>query len=155
MRDRINQSVKDAMKSGDKRRLATLRLVTAAIKDRDLAAPVDEKGLATGRDKITDSDILALLQKMIKQRRESIGTFAAAGRTDLVEQEEAEIAVIGEFLPSQMSEEEMRAAVAGVMAELACCGLKDMGKVMAVLKERFTGRMDFAKANAAVKDLLK
>lgn len=154
MRERINQSVKDAMKSGDKRRLATLRLVTAAIKDRDLAAPVDESGHATGRDSISDTDILALLQKMIKQRRESIATFAAAGRTDLVEQEEAEIAVIAEFLPSQMTDQEMRAAVAGVMKELGCAGLKDMGKVMAVLKERYTGRMDFAKANAAVKALL-
>lgn len=155
MRERITQSVKDAMKSGDKRRLATLRLVTAAIKDRDLAAPVDDKGLATGRETVTDADILALLQKMIKQRRESIATFAAAGRTDLVEQEEAEIAVISEFLPAQMTDAEMRAAVAAVMKEQACGGLKDMGKVMAVLKERFTGRMDFAKANAAVKELLK
>jgi hypothetical protein len=155
MRERIAQSIKDAMKSGDKRRLATLRLVMASIKDRDLAAPLDEKGLATGRDSIGDPEILALLQKMIKQRRESIATFAAAGRSDLVEQEEAEIAVIGEFLPQQMTDEEMRAAVSGVMKELACCGLKDMGKVMAVLKERYTGRMDFAKANGAVKDLLK
>ncbi len=155
MRDRINQSVKDAMKSGDKRRLATLRLVTAAIKDRDLAAPVDGQGLATGRDKITDDEILTLLQKMIKQRRESITLFAGAGRTDLVEQEEAEIAVISEYLPAQMTDAEMRAAVAGVMKELACCGLKDMGKVMSVLKERFAGRMDFAKANGAVKELLK
>lgn len=155
MRERINQSVKDAMKSGDKRRLATLRLVTAAIKDRDLAAPVDSQGLATGRDKITDDEILTLLQKMIKQRRESIATFGAAGRTDLVEQEEAEIAVISDYLPAQMTDAEMRAAVAGVMKEMACCGLKDMGKVMSVLKERYTGRMDFAKANAAVKELLK
>jgi len=155
MRERINQSVKDAMKSGDKRRLATLRLITAAIKDRDLAAPVDEQGLATGRDKIGDAEILALLQKMIKQRRESIATFAEANRTDLVEQEQAEIAVIEDFLPSQMTEGEIRTAVAGVMKELACRGLKDMGKVMCVLKERYAGRMDFAKANAAVKDLLK
>lgn len=155
MRERINQSVKDAMRSGDKRRLATLRLVTAAIKDRDLAAPSDEKGLATGRESISDDEILALMQKMIKQRRESITTFAAAGRTDLVEQEESEIAVISEFLPAQMTDEEMRTAVGGVMKELGCAGLKDMGKVMSVLKERFTGRMDFAKANAAMKELLK
>ncbi len=155
MRDRINQSVKDAMKSGDKRRLATLRLVTAAIKDRDLAAPVDNQGLATGREKIGDEEILTLLQKMIKQRRESIATFGSAGRMDLVEQEEAEIAVISEYLPAQMTDAEMKAAVAGVMKEMSCCGLKDMGKVMSVLKERFTGRMDFAKANGAVKELLK
>lgn len=154
MRDRINQAVKDAMKSGDKRRLGTLRLVTAAIKDRDLATPVDARS-GTGGDRIPDTEILGLLQKMIKQRKESIATYAAAGRTDLVEQEEAEIAVISEFLPKPMTDAEMRAAVAEVMKEMGCSGLKDMGKVMAVLKERYMGRMDFAQANAAVKELLK
>src|SRR5690606_1471261 len=107
----INQDVKDAMKSGDKRRLSTLRLITAAIKDRDIAARVDEKGQATGRDKVSDQDILALLQKMIKQRRESIETYKQGNRPDLVEQEAAEIAVIEQYLPQQMDEAKARAAI--------------------------------------------
>lgn len=155
MRERINAAIKDAMKAGDKRRLSTLRLVNAAIKDRDIAARVDEKGRATGRDKIDDNEILALLQKMIKQRRESIETYAQGGRLDLVEQEEGEIAVIEEFLPQQMSDEETRAAVEALVAELGATGLKDMGRTMAALKERFTGRMDFGKASGLVKGLLK
>lgn len=155
MRDRILQAVKDAMKSGDKRRLATLRLITAAIKDRDLAAGIDEKGQPTGRDKIADQDILGLLQKMIKQRRESLDVYTKAGRDDLAEQETSEIAVIEEYLPKQMDEGEAKKAVAAVMKELNAAGLKDMGRVMAVLKERYMGQMDFSKASAAVKELLK
>jgi uncharacterized protein len=155
MRDRINSAMKDALKSGEKRRLSTLRLVNAAIKDRDIAARVDDKGQATGRDRINDAEILGLLQKMIKQRREAIDTFRHAERSDLVEQETAEIAVIEEFLPQQMGEEETRSAVAAVVAELGASGLKDMGRVMATLKERYTGQMDFGKASTAVKDLLK
>jgi uncharacterized protein YqeY len=155
MRDRINTAMKDALKSGEKRRLSTLRLMTAAIKDRDIAARVDEKGRATGRDKIDDLEILALLQKMIKQRREAIETYRQVEREDRVEEEAAEIAVIEEFLPQQMGEEETRGAVAGVVAELGASGLKDMGRVMGALKERFTGQMDFGKASAAAKDLLK
>lgn len=155
MRERINSAIKEAMKAGEKRRLSTLRLVNAAIKDRDIAARVDEKGRSTGRDKIDDTEILALLQKMIKQRRESIETYAQGGRLDLVEQEESEIAVIEEFLPQQMSEEETAAAVEALVAELGATGLKDMGRTMAALKERFTGRMDFGKASGLVKGLLK
>jgi uncharacterized protein YqeY len=155
MRERINTAIKDAMKAGDKRRLSTLRLVNAAIKDRDIAARVDEKGRSTGRERIDDTEILALLQKMIKQRRESIETYAQGGRQDLVEQEEGEIAVIEEFLPQQMSEEETRAAVEALVAELGATGLKDMGRTMAALKERFAGRMDFGKASGLVKGLLK
>lgn len=155
MRERINTAIKDAMKAGEKRRLSTLRLVNAAIKDRDIAARVDEKGRPTGRDRIDDTEILALLQKMIKQRRESIETYAQGGRQDLVEQEQDEIAVIEDFLPQQMSEEETKAAVEALVAELGATGLKDMGRTMAALKERFTGRMDFAKASGLVKGLLK
>ncbi|MEW5962507.1 MAG: GatB/YqeY domain-containing protein [Pseudomonadota bacterium] len=155
MRERINTAIKDAMKAGEKRRLSTLRLVNAAIKDRDIAARVDEKGRPTGRDRIDDTEILALLQKMIKQRRESIETYAQGGRQDLVEQEQDEIAVIEAFLPQQMSEEETKAAVEALVAELGATGLKDMGRTMAALKERFTGRMDFAKASGLVKGLLK
>ncbi len=155
MRTRLNDDIKTAMKSGDKRRLATLRLITAAIKDRDLSAHVDDQGQATGRDKISDQDILALMQKMIKQRRESIETYRKGGRDDLADQEVEEIAVIESYLPKQMDEDEMRAAVTGLVTELNAKGLKDMGRVMAALKERFTGSMDFGKASAILKDALK
>lgn len=155
MRTRLSDDIKAAMKTGDKRRLATLRLITAAIKDRDLSAHVDEQGQATGRDKLSDQDILALLQKMIKQRRESIEIYRKAGRDDLADQEVEEIAVIEAYLPQQMSEEEMREAVARLVAELDAKGLKDMGRVMAALKARYTGTMDFGRASAMLKDALK
>jgi uncharacterized protein len=155
MRERINDAVKDAMKSGQKQRLSTLRMINAAIKDRDIAARVDEKGVATGRDKITDQEILALLQKMIKQRRESIETYKQGNRQDLVDQEVAEIAVIEEYMPKQMSDDETKAAIVAVVKELGASGVKDMGKVMGALKERFTGQMDFGKASAAVKAALQ
>jgi uncharacterized protein YqeY len=155
MRTRLNDDIKTAMKSGDKRRLATLRLITAAIKDRDLNAHVDEQGQATGRDKISDQDILALLQKMVKQRRESIEIYRKAGRDDLAAQEVEEIAVIEAYLPQQMSDEDMRAAVTGLVTEMNAKGLKDMGRVMAALKERHTGTMDFGKASGMLKEALK
>lgn len=155
MRDEISRAIKEAMKSGDKRRLATLRLMSAAIKDRDIAAQVDSAGHPSGRDKISDAEVLQLLQKMVKQRREAAETYRQGGRQDLADQELAEIAVIEEFLPQQMSEEETRAAVESVVKELGCAGLKDMGRTMSVLKERYGGRMDFAKASAMVKELLK
>lgn len=155
MRDEIVESMKAAMKSGDKIRLTTLRLVNAAIKDRDIAARVDSKGESTGRDQVDDSEILALLQKMIKQRRESAEIYKKGGRLELAEQEEAEVSVIEEFLPQQMTEEESRAAIKDVVTELGACSLKDMGKTMAALKERYTGRMDFGKASAIVKEELK
>lgn len=155
MRERIQQAMKDAMKSGDKRRLSTLRLVTAAIKDRDIAGRVDDKGQSTGKDRVEDPDILALLQKMIKQRRESVEIYTQGGRQELAEQETAEIAIIEEFLPAQMGEDEIRAAAKSVVADLGATGLKDMGRVMAALKEKYTGQMDFSKASAMVKEALK
>lgn len=155
MRDRIQQATKDAMKAGDKRRLSTLRLVTAAIKDRDIAARVDEKGHSTGRDRIDDGEILQLLQKMIRQRRDSIEVYTQGGRPELADQEAAEIQIIEEFLPKQMSEAEVKTAAAKAIADLGAAGLKDMGKVMGVLKERHPGVMDFGKASALVKELLK
>lgn len=148
MRARINDAVKQAMKSGDKGRLATLRLVTAAIKDRDLAQ-------AAGAEPVGEAEIVAVLQKMLKQRRESIDVFRKNGRDELAAVEEAEVAVIEEFLPRQMDEAETRAAVTALIAELAAAGLKDMGRTMTALKERHAGTMDFAKASAIVKDLLK
>jgi len=148
MRARINDAVKQAMKSGDKGRLATLRLVTAAIKDRDLAQ-------AAGAEPVGEAEIVAVLQKMLKQRRESIDVFRKNGRDELAAVEEAEVAVIEEFLPRQMDEAETRAAVTALIAEIGAAGLKDMGRTMTALKERHAGTMDFAKASAIVKDLLK
>ena len=155
MRDIIQQATKDAMKSGEKRRLSTLRLVSAAIKDRDIAARVDEKGTATGRERIEDVEIVQLLQKMIRQRRDSIEVYTQGGRLELADQEAAEITIIEEFLPKQMGEDEIRAAAAAVIAEIGAGGLKDMGRVMGVMKERFPGVMDFGKASAFVKEALK
>ncbi len=155
MRERIQMAMKEAMKSGDKRRLSTLRLVTAAIKDRDIAARVDEKGQSTGKDRVDDSEILALLQKMIKQRRESAEIYTQGGRQELADQEAAEIAIIEEFLPQQMSEDEIRAAAKAVIEELGASGLKDMGRVMGALKTKYSGEMDFSKASSMVKEALK
>ena len=155
MRDRLSQATKDAMKAQDKQRLSTLRLISAALKDRDIAARVDEKGAATGRDKITDQEFASLLQKKIKQRRDSITAFEQGGRQELAKQEAAEIAVIEEFLPKQMSEAEAAAAIAAVIKEVGAASQKDMGKVMAALKARYAGQMDFGKASGQVKALLK
>jgi len=144
-------AVKSAMKSGQKKRLSTLRLIQAAIKDRDIAARVDAKGQSTGQDKADDADLLQLLQKMIKQRRESASTYAEAGRQELADQEQAEIVIIEEFLPKQMAENEVEQAVDDVIKQLDASGLKDMGRTMAALKERYAGQMDFGKASGLVK----
>ena len=148
MRDQINTAMKDAMKSQDKRRLSTLRLINAAIKDRDIA------NRGNGKDAVDEGGVLEILSKMVKQRRESITTYEEAGRLELAEQEAAEIAVIEEFLPKQMSEDEMREAVVSVMKELDCQGLKDMGRTMGELKSRYAGQMDFGRASAIVKEQL-
>ena len=140
MRDRINQAMKDAMKAGEKKRLGTLRLMLATIKDRDLGIGA---GAETGGGEVSDEDILGLLQKMIKQRRDSIVTYKQGGRDDLVQQEMAEIEVIEEFLPRQMDDAETEAAVVAVVEDLGAGGLKDMGKVMAALKAKYTGQMGF------------
>jgi uncharacterized protein YqeY len=149
MRARINQDVKNAMKAGDKARLGTLRLLTAAIKDREIgvggAAPVE----------VGDAEVVAVLQKMVKQRRESVATYEKAGRTDLADQEKAEIAVLEEYLPKQLDDAGVKAAVSALIAELGAAGPKDMGRVMSALKERFAGQMDFGKASGVVKELLK
>lgn len=148
MRQRITQDVKDAMKSGDKARLATLRLITAAIKDREL-------GVGGAPTEVGDAEVVAILQKMVKQRRESIATYEKAGRTDLADQEKSEIAVLEGYLPQQMDEAGVKAAVAALIAELGAAGAKDMGRVMGTLKERYAGQMDFGKASGIVKELLK
>jgi uncharacterized protein YqeY len=154
MRDQISQAVKDAMKSRDKLRLSTLRLIQAAIKDRDIAARVDSKGQSSGRDRIDDAELLGLLQKMIKQRRESAETYVAAARSELADKEKAEIAIIEEFMPQQLSQAETEKAVNDVVNQIGAAGLKDMGRTMGVLKERYAGQMDFAKASALVKTKL-
>lgn len=151
MRERINQDIKAAMKGGEKVRLSTLRLINAAIKDRDIAARVDDKGQSTGKEKIDDTEILALLQKLIKQRRDSIESYQKGGRQDLVDKEQAEIAVIEDYLPKQMDDAQLTAAVDKVIGELGANSLKDMGRTMAALKDRFTGQMDFGKASQLVK----
>ncbi len=155
MRDEITTAIKQAMKAGDKPRLSTLRLVNAAIKDRDIAARVDKKGQASGKERVDDEEILSLLQKMIKQRRESAEIYKTAGRLELADQENAEIKVIEEFMPAQMSDDETLAAVKAVIDELGAGSLKDMGRTMAALKQRFPGQMDFGKASALVKEHLK
>ena len=149
MRDRLKEMLATSMKAGDKCRLGTVRLILAAIKDRDIANRTSGKD-----DIISDYDILTLLQKMVKQRRESTKMYQDGGRMELAAKEEEEIAIIEEFLPQQIGAAEIEAAVAAVVAETGAAGLKDMGGVMALLKKRFTGRMDFAQAAAQVKNLL-
>jgi len=147
-RDDINTALKDAMKSGDKRRVSTLRLVNSALKNADIEA----RGL--GKAALSDDDLLGLLQKMIKQRHESIELYEKGGRADLAAQEREEVAIISAYLPQQMSEDEAKAAIAAVIDETGARGMKDMGKVMAALKQRYAGRMDFGKASPIVKGLL-
>ena len=149
MRDKINDDLKTAMKSGDKERVGTLRLVNAAIKSADIEAR------PSGKDKISDADILGLLAKMIKQRRDSIEQYQAGARQDLADKEVAEIRVIEGYMPKQMSEGEAKMAIAVAIKEVGAVGPKDMGKVMAALKGRYAGQMDFGKASGLVKELLK
>ena len=148
MRETIAQALKDALKSKDKLRTGTLRLVNAAIQDRDIA------NRGAGKDPVGDDEILQILTKMVKQREESAKAFEEGGRIELAEQERAEIAIIKEYLPSQLGEDEVRRAAQAAVAETGAAGLRDMGRVMAVLKERYPGRMDFSRASAIVKELL-
>ncbi len=147
MRDEIMQAVKDAMKAGEKARLSTLRMVQAKIKDADIAA-------RPAKEKITDAEIVDLLARMVKQRRESISLYEQGGRPELADQERAEIKVIEGFMPTQLDEAGITAAINGIIAQTGAASVKDMGKVMAVLKEKYAGQMDFAKASALVKTQL-
>jgi uncharacterized protein len=144
LRDEFTASLKEAMKAGDKLKVSTLRLITSALKDRDIEARGAGKTL-------TDDDILALLQKMVKQRQESLKIYQDAGRSDLAEQEQGEITIIQSYLPQQMEESEVSSAIDSVIAEIGAASIKDMGKVMAALKERFAGRMDFGAASGVIK----
>jgi uncharacterized protein len=145
MRDRLMTETKAALKAGDRARLSALRLISAALQDRDIAAKAP----------IPDSEVPALLQRMIKQRRESLAIYEKAGRAEQAAQEAGEIAVIEEFLPKQMSEAETKEAIAAAITETGAAGPKEMGKVMGLLKERYAGRMDFGKASGLVKEILK
>lgn len=146
LRPQLNERLKTAMLAKDARVVSTVRLILAALKDRDIAAR--SRNVMDG---IGEDEILTMLQSMIKQRRESISLYEQGGRLELAQQEADEIAIIETFLPKQMDEAEAVEAVRGIIAEIGATGIKDMGKVMAALKERFAGRMDFTKASALTK----
>ena len=147
MRDRLTTLIKESMKAGDKPRLSALRLIQAALKDKEIELRGTGKALG-------DEDVSAVLRKMAKQRQESIGIYDGAGRDDLASQERAELAVISEFLPQQMAEAEVRAAVAEAIGDTGATGPKDMGKVIAAMKGKHAGRIDFGKASGLVKEML-
>ena len=145
MRETINAALRQATKAQDKRRISTLRLISAAIKDRDIAAR------SARTEKATDAELLDLLAKMIKQREESQKIYADAGRAELAQQEAEEIVIIREYLPKQLSDAEMQKAVADAIAASGASSIKDMGKVMGALKAKYAGQMDFGRAGAVVK----
>ena len=149
LRAQLNDAMKEAMKAKDAKRLATVRLVLAALKDRDITARSE-----TSRELLGDDEILGLMAKMIKQREESAAAYDAGKRPELAAGEREEIAIIRSFMPKQMDEAETDAAIKAVIAEVGASSIKDMGKVMATLKERYAGRMDFSKASAAAKAAL-
>lgn len=149
MRDQLNQALKEAMRAKNERAVSTLRLILAALKDRDIAAR--SKGNNEG---IGEDEILQMLQSMVKQRKDSIDMYEKGGRLELAEQEQQEILVIQRFLPQQMCLEEIEAAVRALIEEMGASGLKQMGAVMGELRARFAGRMDFGKASPIVKQAL-
>lgn len=148
MREAINEGYKAALKARDQRRTATLRAVNAAIKDKDIEAR------GQGKAALSDAELLPMLQKMVKQREESLAIFEKAGRDDLALVEREEIAILNEFLPRGLSEAEVDAAIAAAIARTGAVGGKDMGKVIAALKADYPGRIDFGKASAKVKAAL-
>ncbi|HEY0122622.1 MAG TPA: GatB/YqeY domain-containing protein [Rhizobium sp.] len=149
IRETLSNAQKDAMRAKDAAKLSTVRLILAAIKDKDIA----NRGLA--KEQASDDEILQLLAKMIKQREESAKIYTDGDRPELAQKEREEITVIQGFMPEQLSDEKVREICAAVVAELGAQGLKDMGKCVAALRERYAGQMDFAKASAILKDLLK
>ncbi|MGR3616601.1 MAG: GatB/YqeY domain-containing protein [Paracoccaceae bacterium] len=150
MRTRVNEALKQAMRDQAKDRLSTLRLINAAIKDKDIAARgTDDEGAGVG-----DAEVLAILGKMTKQRQESARAYEEGGRLDLAEREHAEVAVIEEFLPKQLDEDEVAQAVQDAVSATGATSIRDMGKVMGELKARYTGQMDFGKVGPMVKDQL-
>ena len=149
LRSRINTAMKQAMKDKSTERLSTIRLINAAIKDRDIAARTEGKENGVG-----DDEVLAILAKMTKQRQESAKTYEEAGRLDLSERELAEITVIEEFLPKQLTESEIKSAVSEAITEVEANSIRDMGKVMGLLKSKYAGQMDFGAVGARVKNSL-
>ena len=149
LRTQLSDALKNALRGNDKRSVATVRLILAALKDRDICA----RGRGN-TDGIDDAEILEMFQSMIKQRRDSIDMYEQGGRCELAEREQQEIEIISGFMPEQLGEDEIRGAVIDVIGELEASSLKDMGRVMAALKDRFSGRMDFGQASSVVKDNL-
>jgi uncharacterized protein YqeY len=149
LRDKINDGLKGAMKSGDKRRVSTLRLINSAIKDRDI------QNRTQGPDAgVSDAQIVEVLARMVKQRQESLEIYEKAGRDELATQEREEIRIIQGYMPKQLSEEEVKSVIAAAIKEVGATSVKDMGKVMGALKAGYSGQMDFAKAGAVIKRLL-
>jgi uncharacterized protein len=148
LRERFTAEMKEAMKAGEKAKLGAIRLIQAALKDKDIEAR------GNGKEPLSDEEILALLQKMVKQRQESIAMYEQGGRQELADQEKNEVAVISSYLPQQMNEAETKAAIEAAIAETGAASMKDMGKVVAALRAKYAGRMDFAKASGLVKDML-
>ena len=148
LRDDINNAVKDAMRAKDERTLSTLRMVNSTIKNADIEAR------GQGKPPLADGDILGVLQKMIKQRQESVELYDKGNRAELADAERAEIAIISAYLPKQMSDDDVKAAISAVIAEINAAGIKDMGKVIAALKAKYAGQMDFGKASGLVKAAL-
>jgi uncharacterized protein len=144
MRERLNSELKTAMKAGEKRRVDTIRMVNAALKDKDIEARGQGKT-------VSEEEILSLLQKLIKSRQESAEIYEKAGRAELAAQEREEIAIIQSFLPQPLSAAEVEAAIGAAIAETGAASLKDMGKVVGALKAKYAGRMDIGKASAAMK----
>ena len=149
MREKFSEALKQALKARETRKVSTIRLIQAAIKDRDIAHR------SAGKDPVGEEDIQAMLAKMVKQREESARIYEDAGRVELAEQEREEIEVIRDFMPTQLSDAEVESACASVVAETGAQGLRDMGKCMNALKERYPGQMDFSKASGKVKQMLR
>jgi uncharacterized protein YqeY len=148
LRERFTADLKDAMKAGEKGKVSTIRLITSALKDKDIEA----RGL--GKPETTPDEILALLQKMVKQRQESLAIYDANGRPELAAIEKAEVEVISGYMPKQMSDDEVKAAIAAAVTESGAASVKDMGKVIAILRANYAGQMDFGKASGLVKAAL-
>ena len=148
LRDDINKALTDAMKAKDERKVSTLRMINSSLKNADIEAR------GGGKQPLGDAEVLSLMQKMIKQRQESVELYKKGNRADLVKQEEEEIAIISAYLPKQMSEAEMAAAIDAAIKETGAAGMKDMGKVIGVLRAKFAGQMDFGKASGMVKAAL-
>ena len=149
LRDEFTAAMKEAMKAKEARRLSTIRLMMAALKDRDIANRTEDS-----REGISDDEIRLMLAKMIKQREESAATYDSGGRPELAAAEREEITIIQGFLPKQMSDADVEAAAKAVIAEVGATSMKEMGKVISTLKERYAGQMDFAKVSGTVKGLL-